>query len=224
MSAPSAILSAKRLVKTYEGGRIRALDGVDLEIRRGEFLAVAGPSGSGKSTLLHMIGALDRADSGTILLEGIDLAQAKRLDRIRARSLGFVFQLHNLLPLFTAQENVEAPLYALAMPRAERATRARALLEAVGLGRRLHHRPTQLSGGERQRVAIARALVNEPKLLLADEPTGNLDRAAGEQILDLLLELRRERGVTLVLVTHNTEIAGLAERIVRLEDGRITNG
>jgi putative ABC transport system ATP-binding protein len=224
MSAPSAILSAKRLVKTYERGRIRALDGVDLEIRRGEFLAVVGPSGSGKSTLLHMIGALDRADSGTILLEGIDLAQAKRLDRIRARSLGFVFQLHNLLPLFTAQENVEAPLYALAMPRAERARRARALLEAVGLGRRLHHRPTQLSGGERQRVAIARALVNEPKLLLADEPTGNLDRAAGEQILDLLLELRRERGVTLVLVTHNTEIAGLAERIVRLEDGRITNG
>ncbi len=215
------MLAARGLVKTYDQGRVRALDGVDLEIATGEFVSVVGPSGSGKSTLLHMLGALDRPDAGHVLLEGRDLGREHRLDRVRARSIGFVFQLHNLLPALTALENVELPLRALRVGHAERRRRAAGLLTRVGLEGRLHHRPTGLSGGERQRVAVARALVNEPRVVLADEPTGELDQAAGRTVLELLTALRAESGVTLVLVTHDPDLAGLADRTVRLLDGRV---
>jgi putative ABC transport system ATP-binding protein len=221
MTGNGPILIAEHLVKTYDRGRVRALDGLDLTVQDGEFLSVVGPSGSGKSTLLHMLGALDRPDSGRIMLEGRDLAQQKRLDRVRARSIGFVFQLHNLLPALTARENVEVPLRALGVGRSERRRRAAALLETVGLGDRLGHRPGELSGGERQRVAVARAVVNEPRLVLADEPTGDLDREAGLRIMELLAELRRARGLTVVLVTHNPDLAAAAPRAVRVLDGRI---
>jgi putative ABC transport system ATP-binding protein len=221
MTGNGPILVAEHLVKTYDRGRVRALDGLDLTVHDGEFLSVVGPSGSGKSTLLHMLGALDRPDSGRIMLEGRDLAKQKRLDRVRARSIGFVFQLHNLLPALTARENVEVPLRALGVSRSERRRRAVALLETVGLGNRLDHRPGELSGGERQRVAAARAVVNEPRLVLADEPTGDLDREAGQRIMELLAELRRARGLTVVLVTHNPDLAAAAPRTVRILDGRV---
>ncbi len=221
MTAAAPILVARKLVKTYDQGRVRALDGLDLEVHAGEFVSVIGPSGSGKSTLLHMLGALDRPDSGQVLLDGQDLAQVQRLDRIRARSLGFIFQLHNLLPTLTALENVELPLRALGLGRRERADRARALLDAVDLPDRTGHRPAELSGGQRQRVAVARALVNDPKVVLADEPTGDLDQAAGRRVMDLLWRLREERGLTIVLVTHDLESAARAQRTIRILDGKV---
>ncbi len=221
MTAAAPILVARDLVKTYDQGRVRALDGLDLEVHAGEFVSVIGPSGSGKSTLLHMLGALDRPDSGQVLLDGQDLAQVRRLDRVRARSLGFIFQLHNLLPSLTALENVELPLRALGLGRRERADRARALLDAVDLPDRTGHRPAELSGGQRQRVAVARALVNDPKVVLADEPTGDLDQAAGRRVMDLLWRLREERGLTIVLVTHDLESAARAQRTIRILDGKV---
>lgn len=221
MSATDPVLVADGLVKTYDQGRVRALDGLDLAIERGELLSVIGPSGSGKSTLLHMLGALDRPDSGTVRLDGRDLAHERRLDRVRARSIGFVFQLHNLVPTLDAVENVELPLRALPVDKRERRRRAMALLESVGLADRTTHLPTQLSGGQRQRVAIARALVNEPLVVLADEPTGDLDRKSGEQVVELLEGLRAERDLTLVVVTHDLELAARADRTVRILDGRV---
>ncbi|MHC4774934.1 MAG: ABC transporter ATP-binding protein [Planctomycetota bacterium] len=221
MTGNGPILCAEQLVKTYDRGRVRALDGIDLTIDDGEFVSVVGPSGSGKSTLLHMLGALDRPDSGRVLLEGRDLAGQKRLDRVRARSIGFVFQLHNLLPALTARENVEVPLRALGVGRGERRRRAAALLETVGLGDRLSHRPGELSGGERQRVAVARAVVNEPRVILADEPTGDLDRDAGLRIMELLAELRQARNLTVILVAHDPDLAATAPRTVRILDGRV---
>ncbi len=221
MTAAAPILVARKLVKTYDQGRVRALDRLDLEVHAGEFVSVIGPSGSGKSTLLHMLGALDRPDSGQVLLDGQDLAQVRRLDRVRARSFGFIFQLHNLLPTLTALENVELPLRALGLGRRERAERARALLDAVDLPDRTGHRPAELSGGQRQRVAVARALVNDPKVVLADEPTGDLDQAAGRRVMDLLWRLREERGLTIVLVTHDLESAARAQRTIRILDGKV---
>lgn len=221
MTAAAPILVARDLVKTYDQGRVRALDGLDLEVHAGEFVSVIGPSGSGKSTLLHMLGALDRPDSGQVLLDGQDLAQVRRLDRVRARSIGFIFQLHNLLPTLTALENVELPLRALGLDRRERAERARALLDAVDLPDRTGHRPAELSGGQRQRVAVARALVNDPKVVLADEPTGDLDQAAGRRVMDLLWRLREERGLTIVLVTHDLESVARADRAIRILDGKV---
>ena len=221
MSANELILEARGLRKTYDLGRVRALDGVDLSVERGELLSIVGPSGSGKSTLLHVLGALERPDAGTVRLDGRDLADEPRLDRVRALSIGFVFQLHNLVPALTARENVELPLYALRVRAAERRERALAMLAAVDLSERADHRPTQLSGGERQRVAIARALVNRPRLVLADEPTGDLDQENGRRILALLGRLQAERGLSLVLVTHDADIAASAGRTVRLVDGRI---
>ncbi len=217
------VLRIEGLRKTYETGRVRALDGIDLVLRRGEFVSIVGPSGSGKSTLLHVLGALDRPDEGSVWLGGQDLVTAERLDRVRARSIGFVFQLHNLVPTLTAVENVELPLYALDVSRAERRRRAEELLVAVGLSERLHHRPSQMSGGQRQRVAIARALVNQPELVLADEPTGDLDQETGRHVLELLERLREERGLTLVLVTHDMAVAERADRTIRLIDGRIAS-
>ncbi len=217
------ILAAEGLVKTYDNGRVRALDGVSLILARGDFMSVSGPSGSGKSTLLHMLGALDRPDAGRVLLDGRDLGEEPRLDRVRAASIGFIFQLHNLLPALTAIENVELPLRALRVPRRERRRRAGEMLDAVGLGDRLTHTPGELSGGQRQRVGVARALVNEPRVVLADEPTGDLDRESGRRIMQLLQTLHEQRGLTLVLVTHDPELAAMAPRRIRILDGRVVD-
>jgi putative ABC transport system ATP-binding protein len=194
---------------------------MDLEVAPGEFVAVVGPSGCGKSTLLHLIAALDRPESGSIVVAGHDLMRESNLDHYRARHVGLIFQLHNLLPTLNAVENVQIPMFELGIGTAERRSRAQRLLELVELSDREQNRPPQLSGGERQRVAVARALANEPSLLLADEPTGSLDSEAGRNVLDLLGRIRDERGTTLVLVTHDSDVAARADRIVRMLDGRV---
>jgi putative ABC transport system ATP-binding protein len=205
---------------------VDALRGVDLTIARGEFVALVGPSGSGKSTVLNLIGGLDRPTSGQVWINGTELSASdeRTLTRHRRRHVGFVFQSFNLLPRLTAEENVALPLMFSGVTEKERRARARALLERVGLGARLTHRPTQLSGGEQQRVAIARALVGQPALLLADEPTGNLDTTTGTEIMALLRELNQEQGLTLLVVTHDPEVAAFADRVVKLRDGRIQEG
>ena len=194
---------------------------MELEVADGEFVAIVGPSGCGKSTLLHLLAALDRPDAGSITVAGHRLETGRDLSHYRARHVGMVFQLHNLLPSLTAEENVQLPMFELGVPRRERRRRARELLELVGLGERAGNRPPELSGGERQRVAIARALANEAPILLADEPTGALDSAAGRRVLGLLAELRVRRGLTVVLVTHDPQVADGADRIVRMLDGRL---
>jgi putative ABC transport system ATP-binding protein len=211
--------------RTYGEGStlVLALDALNLTIMRGEFIAVFGPSGSGKTTLLQLLGALDRPSGGSIHFEGqpLELLGDAALSELRLRAMGFVFQQFNLISTLTAAENVEAALTPLAMSRAERRRVAEEHLEAVGLAPRAHHLPTQLSGGEQQRVAIARALAPSPRVVLADEPTGNLDTRSGEAVMELLAHLHRELGVTLVLVTHDEWIAGRADRILRLADGRV---
>ena len=214
-------IAAHDLVKSYDEGRIRALDGMHLVVGRGEFVAVVGPSGCGKSTLLHLIAALDSPDAGTIVVGGHDLSLRRDLSHYRARHVGFVFQLHNLLPGLTASENVQLPMFELDLSRGERRRRAEGLLAEVDLASRAGNLPTELSGGERQRVAIARALANEPAILLADEPTGSLDSKAGRHALDLLERLRRERGLTIVLGTHDLDSAARADRVVSMLDGRL---
>jgi len=205
------------------GSRVEALSGVDLEIAAGEIVLVAGPSGSGKSTLLHLLGALDRPDAGSVELAGRDLAALgeRRRTLLRRRRLGFVFQAFHLVPVLTALENVAYPLWISGAGRRERRRRAAEMLERVGLGARLDHRPDALSGGERQRVAVARALVHRPDAVLADEPTGNLDSATAAAILDLLFALNRELGTTLVVATHDAELLRRAPRVVELRDGRV---
>jgi putative ABC transport system ATP-binding protein len=193
---------------------------MDLEVAEGEFVAIVGPSGCGKSTLLHLIAALDHADEGSIRVAGQELERGADLSRYRSREVGIVFQLHNLLPSLTASENVQVPMFELGLSGRERRDRALRLLAAVGLEEREGNRPPQLSGGERQRVAVARALANEPPLLLADEPTGSLDSEAGVTILELIERLRRERGLTVVLVTHDIGVAARADRVVRMLDGQ----
>jgi ABC-type lipoprotein export system ATPase subunit len=218
------IVETHDLTKVYgDGAEVRALDGVDLAIRRGEMVAVMGPSGSGKSTLLNMLGALDRPTSGRVLVNGQDLATIKDVDRFRARTVGFVFQFYNLLPTLTARENIEIPMQGQPISRGKRRQRAEELLHLVGLGDRLHHQPAQLSGGERQRVAIARALANEPAMLLADEPTGNLDSQSGMEVMELLQKINRERAMTMLLVTHDPRVARTAQRILSMQDGRIVD-
>ncbi len=219
------IVRAENLVKVYRMGKVdvRALDGVSLTIPEGEFLAIMGPSGSGKSTLMNLIGCLDKPTSGTLLVDGQDVTRLgdRRLAKLRGRTIGFVFQTFNLIPRISALDNVLLPMGLVgAIPKSQRRKRAIELLEQVGLGHRVRHMPNELSGGERQRVAIARALANDPKLLLADEPTGNLDTKTGRAILELFKELHRQ-GRTIVLVTHDPDVASYAERIVRLVDGRI---
>jgi putative ABC transport system ATP-binding protein len=209
------------VVQTFEDGRVRALDGVSLNVYAGECVAIMGPSGCGKSTLLHLIGALDKPDSGSILINGEDLATEKNLSRHRAREVGLVFQLDNLLATLTASENVQVPMFEIGLTAAARRARAHELLELVGLADKDKNRPTQLSGGERQRVSIARALANQPGILLADEPTGRLDSTAGRRILDLLDELREKRGLTVIMVTHDASVAARAGRVIRMMDGRI---
>jgi len=202
---------------------VTAVDGVDLRIDAGEFIAIVGPSGSGKTTMLQLLGALDRPTSGEVLFEQEDMARMTDSEQARLRrgTLGFIFQQFNLIPTLSARQNVEAALAPTEVPASERHRRAGELLDQVGLGARADHLPSQLSGGEQQRVAIARALANEPRVLLADEPTGNLDSATGEEFMRLLEELWRGSGLTIVLVTHDRSIAAAAPRMVRMRDGRV---
>jgi putative ABC transport system ATP-binding protein len=210
-----------RVSKTFEGGRIRALAEASLRLEPGELVSLTGPSGSGKSTLLNLIGALDRPDSGSITVDGTTL-DGQDASEYRAATVGFVFQFHNLIPTLTAVENVQVPMLGRGVSRTQRAQRARSLLGEVGLEQRADAFPATLSGGERQRVALARALANEPRLLLADEPTGALDSATSEQVLELIERLRAERGMTVLLVTNDEGVAQRAGRVLRLLDGRIT--
>ena len=220
----TALIEIRDLVKVYEMGdtQVRALDGVSVEVKRSEFVAIMGPSGSGKSTLMNLIGCLDTPTSGTYRLNRNEVSSLDddELARIRNREIGFVFPTFNLLSRTSALENVEVPLVYAGVPRAERRRRAEEMLTIVGLRDRMHHQPNELSGGQRQRVAVARALVNGPSLLLADEPTGNLDSRTGDEIMALFDDLNRN-GNTIVLVTHEEDIARHAGRVVRLRDGKI---
>jgi putative ABC transport system ATP-binding protein len=216
------IVKTRQLTKLYgDGEQVRALDGVDLAIADGEMVAVMGPSGSGKSTLLNMLGGLDRPTSGQVIVDRQDLTTVRNLDTFRASTVGFVFQLHNLLPTLTALENVEVPMRGQPLGRRLRRQRARELLALAGLADRMNHLPSQLSGGQRQRVAIVRALANRPRLILADEPTGNLDTAAGEDIMNLLADLNLSQKTTIVVVTHDRRVARTTDRILTMRDGRI---
>jgi ABC-type lipoprotein export system ATPase subunit len=217
------VVETRDLTKIYgDGDGVRALDGVNLVIRAGEFVAVMGPSGSGKSTLLNLLGALDRPTRGVCAVAGQDLAKVRDLDRFRSKTVGFVFQLHNLIPTLTSVENVEVPLQEENLSDKARRERALSLLKLVGLEARVHFLPSQLSGGQRQRVAIARALANQPAIILADEPTGNLDSKSTDEIMDLLRQLNRERATTFIVVTHNPAVARAADRIVTVRDGKVT--
>ncbi|MDD5467472.1 MAG: ABC transporter ATP-binding protein [Anaerolineales bacterium] len=219
-ATPAWIVETQNLTKIFgDGEEIRALDDVNLRIAPGELVAVMGPSGSGKSTLLNMIGALDRPTSGKVLVNGQDLAEIKDKDHFRAETVGFMFQLHNLLPTLTALENVEVPMMGYSSP-SERRKRAAHLLELVGLSDRKNHLPNQLSGGQRQRVAVARALANKPALILADEPTGSLDTTAGKELMTLLRDLNQSQGTTFVAVTHDPAVARETRRVLVMADGK----
>ncbi len=231
MHDPRPLLSAVNLHKTYRrhADRVQVLRGLDLEVCAGEFVSVVGASGSGKSTMLHLLGTLDRPDDGAICLEGerIDNLPAQKRDQLRNQTFGFIFQFYHLLPELNALENVLMPqliahsFWGWLRRRRNLKQRALALLAKVGLGHRLKHKPKELSGGELQRAAIARALVNEPRILLADEPTGNLDAATGHQIIQLLRDLNRAEGLTIIMVTHNLDLVAETDRVVRLVDGRV---
>ena len=214
------LLEVSDLGRDYDRGRVRALHEVSFSAQRGQTLALTGPSGCGKSTLLSLIGLLDRPDRGRVQVDGIDLAGVRRGADFRARRVGFVFQFHHMVPTMTLQENVEAPMLALGVPLAQRRARAAQLLDSMGLGARAGFLPTHVSGGERQRAAVARALVNRPALLLADEPTGNLDGRAGEQVIELLVGHARSQQALLLVATHNPDIAAAMDRRIELLDGR----
>lgn len=221
----SPFLEVRGLRKVYSdvGKGLEVLKGIDLTVGEGEAIALVGASGAGKSTLLHILGTLDTPSSGSVLYDGVDVFSRSERDRcaFRNRTIGFVFQFHHLLPEFSALENVMMPLLVARAPRHEARERATRLLEAVGLADRLRHRPGELSGGEQQRVAVARALVMNPRFVMADEPTGNLDRRCSGEIHELMMGLRREFGLTLLVVTHNEELASRMERVIRLQDGMI---
>jgi putative ABC transport system ATP-binding protein len=219
------VVELKQVSKIYKMDEVevKALDGVDMKVEKGDFVAIIGPSGSGKSTLLHMIGLLDRPTNGKIFLDGVDISRLNdsELARLRGNKIGFVFQFFNLYPILTALENIELPMVITEKNKTERRKRALELLKVVGLEKRGEHLPSQLSGGERQRVAIARALANNPSLILADEPTGNLDSKSGREILELLDRLQEEEEKTIIMVTHDANIAKYAERLIYLKDGKI---
>jgi len=226
MAENENVIELVDVTKVYKMGavEVHALCGVTFNIRRGEILSIMGPSGSGKSTLMNIIGCLDRPTSGEYRLDGEDVARLRddQLASIRNRKVGFIFKSFNLLPRFTALANVELPMRYAGVGRG-RSARARSALEAVGLADRLNHRPSELSGGQQQRVAIARALVNGPSIIMADEPTGNLDSKSGKEIIEIILRLNRERGTTVVIVTHDPSIAAQTRRIIRLIDGQLVN-
>lgn len=215
------VFKARGLKKEYDGHQVQALRGVDFQINQGEFIAITGPSGCGKTTLLQLLGALDRPSAGTLLYRENSIPDLPDPSAYRAREIGFIFQAFHLLPTFTAVENVQIPMLETAMPASERQNRAANLLKSVGLEHRLNHFPAKLSGGERQRVAIARSLANGPSVLLADEPTGNLDSENARLILELIIRVQSEQGMTLVLVTHDPAIARMASRTIQIKDGRI---
>ncbi|NUR33704.1 MAG: ABC transporter ATP-binding protein [Gemmatimonadaceae bacterium] len=222
-----SVLSVEGLTKTYvggDGGLITVFDGVDLEVARGEMVAVVGASGAGKSTLLHLLGALDRPTAGRVRIGGraLEGMNDDEISTLRNRTVGFVFQFHHLLREFTALENVMMPLRIAGVSDARASERAIALLERVGLGGRVHHRPSELSGGEQQRTAVARALVADPQVVLADEPSGNLDHSNSERLHELFSQLAHELEVAMVVVTHNRALAARADRVLQLEDGRLT--
>jgi ABC-type lipoprotein export system ATPase subunit len=220
-SADGSVFEARGLKKDYDEGQVQALRGVDVRIRQGEFVAIIGPSGCGKSTLLQMLGALDLPSGGSLLYRGNSLTELRDPAAYRAQEIGFIFQAFHLLPTLTAAENVQIPMFETKRPLPERKSRAVELLKAVGLEQRVHHYPSKLSGGERQRVAIARSLANGPSVLLADEPTGNLDSANAHLILELLVRIQREQQMTMVLVTHDLTIAARASRTIQMKDGQI---
>lgn len=221
------MIQMKHVTRVFDTGKVKveALRGIDLEVREGELLAIMGPSGSGKSTLMHIMGCLDTPTSGSYALDGevIKSLSDNQLAEIRNEKIGFVFQSFNLLPYASAYENVELPLIFAGMPAKKRKKRVSELLERVGLGDRMHHKPNELSGGQQQRVAIARAMVNNPRIIMADEPTGNLDSASGHEIMNLFKELWRA-GNTIVMITHDPEVSDNCERSVYLKDGLIENG
>ena len=225
MTSPAAsakpILEAKGLARDYDEGQVKALRGVNFAIQEGEFVAITGPSGCGKSTLLQLLGALDQPTSGELFYRGNSIPDDPNPAAYRASEIGFIFQAFHLLPTFTAAENVQLPMFESNRSASERRERARELLKLVGLENRVDHFPSKLSGGERQRVAIARSLANEPSLLLADEPTGNLDSENAHAVLDLIIRLQQEHGRTMVMVTHDPTIAQRAGRILQMMDGRI---
>ncbi|WP_414469877.1 ABC transporter ATP-binding protein [Methanobacterium sp. ACI-7] len=221
MNSTENVIEIKDLKKSYDKGKIKALTGINLEVKKGEFVSIIGPSGSGKSTLLNMIGALDKGNEGSIIVAGIDLMQKKDLSEFRSKEIGFVFQLHNLIPNLSVLENVQIPMLETSSSGKEMEERAMELLKAVELEDKINQRPPKLSGGERQRVAIARALVNNPSIILADEPTGALDSKTGDIILNLLKNLHKKENVTLVMVTHEPYVANMADKIITVLDGKI---
>ncbi len=211
----------KDLFKSYENGKIKALNGINLTIKEGEFVSIIGPSGSGKSTLLNMLGALDVPDSGSINVAGDDLKSSKKLNEFRGEKIGFIFQLHNLIPNISVRQNVEIPMFTQKMSSSEMKNRALKLLGDVGLRDKAGIMPSKLSGGERQRVAIALALANDPSIILADEPTGSLDSKTSSKILKQLIDLHESKNVTLIIVTHDMDVAKLADRVIEVLDGEI---
>ena len=223
MSEAKPIVAVHNLTKSYshDGNPVQVLNNLSLDIPEGEFFALLGPSGSGKSTLLNMIGGIDRPDSGTVEVAGTDIVRLDegQLATWRANHVGFIFQFYNLIPVLTAYENVELPLLLSPLPKKERRQHVETALEVVGLGDRIRHRPNQLSGGQQQRVAIARSLINEPSLLFADEPTGNLDSRVTKEVLAMFDELNATEGITVILVTHDPSVAQHAHRVVRIVDG-----
>lgn len=215
------IVEVKNLVKTYENGQVKALNDISFNIKKGEFVSIIGPSGSGKSTLLHMFGALDIPDSGSIRVGDINLEKSKKLNEFRAEQIGFIFQLHNLIPNLSVVENVEIPMFTQKISSKDQRTKALSLLKDVGIEDKAKMKPNQLSGGERQRVAIARSLANDPSIVLADEPTGSLDSKTSNKILEKLTLLNKQKNVTIILVTHDMNVAKLADRVIEVLDGKI---
>ena len=223
MSEPVKLVNVVKSYYLGEGVRVDALRGVNLTIRRGDFVSIMGPSGSGKTTLFNMVGGIDRPTRGRVYIDGVDIAKldAYELAWLRCRKIGYIFQTFNLIPVLTALENVMLPMIFAGVDREERIRRGKEILESVGLGERLNHKPMELSGGQQQRVAIARALANNPVIILADEPTGNLDLHTGLEIITLLRELNKEKGVTIIAATHDLKMIDVSDRIVYLRDGQI---